>query len=441
MTIASDLPSRLNNRTALAIIVSIVFLEAIVVLVGLRLGSAPFIVEDERVYHQLAINLLDRGTLSYATAPPYQTSYWRTPGFPAFIALIYAVTGRSIYAVRAVQFAGLALSACLLFRFAKTFVPTPAALIAAVICATYPPLVFMAALYGSEIAAFPFLMLVMLAMIRLRQSDRRPVWQYVLFGLGISTLVMIRPVFGLIVFPMAFVAAGSSSLRRWLPRVAATGFGFALLVIPWLIRNSIGVGEPTGAGPSGWELYVSAQQWNGEISCKLLKPEFDVILAEFFRRNDIAAAKIRSTPSSDPRVSPLMRQELEVSRGYARDAGAVLKRTRLRDIPMRVAQRVYWLWSTTDTTPFKTHLWHRFVQVWHVLVFGAIAVGIVIARGSLRRHLFIWLLPLYVTALHFVFHVEGRYTLLARPMLFIYAGVALQQLAGRVQAQRSAGTG
>lgn len=59
---------------------------------------------DGKVYAQIARNILEQRVYSHATAPPYEPSIIRLPGYPLFIAAIYSVSGHfNNRAVRIVQ--------------------------------------------------------------------------------------------------------------------------------------------------------------------------------------------------------------------------------------------------------------------------------------------------------------------------------------------------
>jgi len=65
---------------------------------------------DAAVYHQLALNILARNPYSRDGAPPFRPEYQRTPGYPAFVATVYALAGPNPRAVWLVQaFLGTAL--------------------------------------------------------------------------------------------------------------------------------------------------------------------------------------------------------------------------------------------------------------------------------------------------------------------------------------------
>src|SRR5207253_7889702 len=114
---------------------------------------------------------------SSADAPPYEPAIERSPGYPAFLALVQTAAGRSPQAVRVVQFALLAVTACCLYCFALRFVPRSAALAAALACATYPPYWFLAACHLTETLATLLVVAALLAVLRaMEREDRASRW-------------------------------------------------------------------------------------------------------------------------------------------------------------------------------------------------------------------------------------------------------------------------
>ena len=63
-------------------------------------------------------------------------------------------------------------------------------------------------------------------------------------------------------------------------------------------------------------------------------------------------------------------------------------------------------------------------QLQFALLALLVLAGLVIRRRTLGRDWPLWLGAVYVTALHLVFHMEGRYSMPARPMLLVYAGAS-----------------
>src|SRR5438132_3830156 len=51
--------------------------------------------DDGRIYAQIARNVLEQHVYSHETAPPYDPSYIRLPGYPLFLAAVYSIFGHT----------------------------------------------------------------------------------------------------------------------------------------------------------------------------------------------------------------------------------------------------------------------------------------------------------------------------------------------------------
>src|SRR5437763_2392004 len=76
-----------------------VFLMLLVVAGGFRLAVAHWLPndapDDGRIYAQIARNVLEQHVYSHETAPPYDPSYIRLPGYPLFLAAVYSIFGHT----------------------------------------------------------------------------------------------------------------------------------------------------------------------------------------------------------------------------------------------------------------------------------------------------------------------------------------------------------
>lgn len=142
-------------------------------------------------------------------------------------------------------------------------------------------------------------------------------------------------------------------------------------------------------------------------------------------------------PRGPADMTVLARQEWYVSNGYTRDAAAKIRTVPVRRLLASAFPRLYWLWSTFDISPFQTGLIHRFFQLWHVFLIAFTLIGLSLCRRSLLQQAALWMVPLYLTALHFIFHVEARFTLPARPFLWIYVAVAIDRGIALLERQRT----
>lgn len=406
----------------------IVGVEAGILLYGMGLGYAKLEVYDYRVFEQLAINLIDHATFSMDEAPPYSTSLFRSPGYPAYISLIYILFGRSLIALRLSQFFLLWLTAWLLYLLVARFVDTRSATVASLICATYPPFVFAATLYVAHSLTLLLAVIIVFALVSLRGQVRPQLHYFLLVGLVLGLMTLARPAFQLVALPAVAAVVmwrGRYNMKRRLVEAAVMMLGFSLLLAPWIMRNNLISHNVSGVklvSAGGWSLYTSAQQYTGEISYRLLKPEWDVVIADFNRRNVEAVAVIPDQPA---KPSTQAQRELMVDAGFNRDALRKMRDVTPGQFLKSYVRRFYWLWSTCDLSPWQIGIFHQILQLYHVLLMGLALLGCFLMRKSLVTQALLWLFFLYQTALHIVYHVEARYTLEARLFITIYAGIAV----------------
>jgi hypothetical protein len=247
-------------------------------------------------------------------------------------------------------------------------------------------------------------------------------------------MTLARPAFALV---PVFFGAGlllecrGAPLRRRIVPVAVLVLGFCLIMVPWIYRNNTISGGASGVRvmTGGWQLYVSAQQYTGEVSCRLLHDEWvDIIVPEFNQRNQQVAQGMPDGPYRQALI------ELEVERSYLNAAGVKFKEVNPAQLLPNSLSRIYWLWSTSDVSPWQTGPFHRFVQAYHVLLAALGVLGLVLSRGFLLRQWPLWMFAVYQTLLHLVYHVEGRFTWEGRLFLCIYAGASMDWVLARLQA-------
>ena len=89
---------------------------------ALKDSSRLFVWADSVCYERLALNMLQGNGYSLAQASPYDPNSTMVPGYPLFIAGIYAVFGQSPYAVVIIQvILSLALIAGITWRGIRRF--------------------------------------------------------------------------------------------------------------------------------------------------------------------------------------------------------------------------------------------------------------------------------------------------------------------------------
>jgi 4-amino-4-deoxy-L-arabinose transferase-like glycosyltransferase len=199
----------------------------------------------------------DLSSIDYDPVRGAPTSF-RAPLYPAFLALIYFLTGSGagrFFAVRLIQ-AGLgALLAPLTFHVSCRLFPNtrPASVISAWIIACYPLLIIYPIGLATENLFFLLVLAAFYFLLKL-PNFQFPISDSLLSGLFLSLAALTRSV----ILPFA----GLAVLWVWFglkQKRAAILIALTILVViaPWVIRNSLLHHKPTGIESSlGYNLYV-----------------------------------------------------------------------------------------------------------------------------------------------------------------------------------------
>lgn len=197
---------------------------------------------DEIAYDDLARTMVTTGGYSDEGHP---TAY-RTIGYPAFVAGIYALAGPEPGRVRAAQAVLGAASSALLYGIAGG---GAVGLWAAGIWALYPPAILYTDLLMPESLFVFVLLLALLTWTRARTPEGGPIALGAL--LGAMTLIKAQAVLLLAALPLAAHALGRRP-TRWGLVIA----GAALVLLPWIARNTLRFGRPTLVTSVGANLLI-----------------------------------------------------------------------------------------------------------------------------------------------------------------------------------------
>lgn len=245
---------------------------------------------DGHAYHRIAVNVLSGNGVSMDEAPPYEPSRYRTPGYPAFLAVIYAFTGAHPLAAVSVQSVLGCLTIWLAYLLAQRTFGNRSACVAAVIVALYPALIY----YDSRLVregptALCMLALVVIATLGNVSRNRASI----AFGACLTFVSMVRPetvIPGALIGAIWFVRTGQ--WRRY-DRVLAIALPFLIVWSAWSARNYTHYGSISpverGLGPALW-FGVRFAEIGGddakEADRQLLKAQ-NVAIREGVSENDI----------------------------------------------------------------------------------------------------------------------------------------------------------
>lgn len=426
--------AHVGNATKIATaVVVIVLIEMVAVLAIGHRANAPVESGDGTDYHNLAVNLLQAHIYSRDAGPPLQPTMYRSPGYPLFLAGIYAVTGPSPPAVRISQFVLLGATAFLVYLLARRLVSERASEIASLICVTYPPFVASATYHLSETLAS---LVVVLALLLLYQTvtDSPRFGTALSAGAALGFLVLVRSFLALLIVLAVAMVLGRTRREHMVGKACqisvALVLGFALVAGPWMIRNirMANAFVPLGV-TGGLNLWQGAEQLRGRIGYRLSPSEWHYILEVSRARFAEAGLWTKEHPEQD--VPASIQTELHWDRLMMRQALADFHSVPTMHWLASVPIRVRFLWAATDRTTEPFTWWQHCVDAIHLLLLIATAAGIVLSRKSLLAQWPLWILAVCLSLIFVpVFSIEARYSLGARPALFVYAGVALARVFG-----------
>ncbi len=164
----------------------------------------------------------------------------RPPGYPAFLAAVFAVTGDSLRAAQLAQALLGTLAVGLVGLIAwQLWHKRPVALVAAGIAALYPLLALMSVSAMSEAVFVPLELGAVAASLRQREEPAGLRWA-VLAGVLTGLAMLTRTVGIVLLVPLALLVwsrAPGGTERRLAPAAVLVSMAF-LVVAPWTIRNA-----------------------------------------------------------------------------------------------------------------------------------------------------------------------------------------------------------
>jgi len=229
---------------------------------------------DTALYEDLATNWLKHHTYAMTVDNATLPADVRMPGYPAFLSLIYALTGHVGVAARtcvmlaqaAIDLLGCVFIACIAVYLLQTAFGSKnktaafrAGFWIAALCpltANYTAVVLTESI-ATCISAIAFCLLMHLAagcselftpIARLKASwDKTPEYWAALFGLSVGAMALFRPespIFLVSVwFSLAWFFSKHRELARWLKLALLSALFCAIALGPWAIRNAVTLHE------------------------------------------------------------------------------------------------------------------------------------------------------------------------------------------------------
>jgi 4-amino-4-deoxy-L-arabinose transferase-like glycosyltransferase len=398
---------RHDVRRLVAVFLVALTLRLIPILLTIDLGIA---LDDMFQYDALAESIrLGQGFTWYGGIPTAA----RAPLYPLFLAVIYTLFGRSFTAARIAQAVLSSSLPILTYSMGRRLFGERASLLAAWVVASYPMFLLYPLGLATENLFFLLVPLTMLSLMRAAETSNG--LQYVLSGIFLGLTVLTRSVIGaflVLILPWMWYYATSKreAVKNWLMILLPV----LVLTIPWSVRNSLLYGRPVFVESSlGFNLYLG---YHPEGS-----GTFDSHIAVAF----LERVGAFETPGleTEKDVDELgMREGLRfVREDPARTVGLLL--SKLSHF-LRLDKRVLlYFYSNNFLGELPAHFLLLIFLViclpW-VIVLPLSVPGMVLSDLTRDRAL-VYLLFVYLAAIHVAIMAEPRFHLVMVPMLAVFA--------------------
>ena len=412
---------------------------------------------DQGGYQQLGAAMARSGGefTRYPESPTFIPEVIRTPGYPAFVAVIYRLFGVSTMPVAIAQAFVFVLICFLVYALTARIAGPKAASVAAIMTALFPPLPYYGALVLTEVWTTFVLLAAMLVCLRAIQNGRTR--DFVIAGVLFSATTIIRPAFILLPFGLAAgmpILVPSERSRRRIGQWAALAVFAAITMVPWFTYNYVYLGRFTlsPAGGVGRGLWEGSWQgrWPGRAQNDLTKTaEQPISTDELDARVREIAASVGMAPDGmleyvhewrdirriwESPTDPMERARARVvaDQEYLR---AALEHIRA-DIPGWIIghfpRGAFILWASdipirfTDINAAPVFV-IRLIWLVQVVLLAIAAVGILtlLRRGRYAEAALITLPLLYVTGVHVPLLCETRQSLPVKPLVIALAAIAI----------------
>jgi 4-amino-4-deoxy-L-arabinose transferase-like glycosyltransferase len=412
---------------------------------------------DQVGYQRLGEVLALTGEFTrYPDSPTFIPEVIRTPGYPAFVALVYRVFGignqMALVIAQAFVFAALCV---IVFAIARRIVSERTALLAALLTALFPPFPYFGALALTELWTTFVMTLAMLAGWRAVQSGR--VAAYAVAGILFSLTTLVRPAFVLLPFFLAVavpICVPEHRQRRVLAGWAALSIAAIVTLAPWFTYNYVHLGRITlsPAGGIGRGLWEAAWQgrWPGRVQAALTDAATTAASPEERDRRAVAIAAEAGADPAPMRVyvhewrtihdlwdTPTEPGERIAARMVADQAYFNAAIDHVRNDPAghvwrRLTRGPFLLWASdipirhTAINSLPTIV-IRMIWLLQVVLLAAAALGAFhLVRIGRRLDAALLVLPLiYVTAVHLPLLCEARQSLPVKPLVIVLAAIAI----------------
>ncbi|MGN7382793.1 ArnT family glycosyltransferase [Paenibacillus sp. SAFN-117] len=207
---------------------------------------------DQLEYTKLAVQWLERGIYAYRDTAPNTLV---TPGWPAMLYVLYGLFGYdplepTLMIIRTLNCFISVVAIFFIYKLGTRLFHPLTGLIAAAFAAVYPSYIWSTSLILTEVPFLTVFTAFLFMQVKIIQENRPR--DHLIMGLLLGACVLIRPnVLPLAVVPYVFLWINHRQL--FLPQILRGAGAFALVMLPWWIRNAITFHEfiPIAKGEAG----------------------------------------------------------------------------------------------------------------------------------------------------------------------------------------------
>jgi 4-amino-4-deoxy-L-arabinose transferase-like glycosyltransferase len=409
---------------------SVVPLLAAIVLGALALRAIHLVsVQRETYFRDPSVTPDSSYTNAWAADPAFPghaEAYYVAPLYMEGLRLLYALIGPAPATARWLQIVVGSLNPLLLYWLVTRLRPGRAALLAAILGAVYPVIIFYEATTTKE-AIVPVVVLGMLAgLLWADGAGGGRARRWLLAGAGVGLVALLRP--NLLVFPPLVVGVillsrrGGLGLRRRVLCGAAFAAGVAVAVAPVTIRNLVVAGERVLVSNSGgFVFYLSNRAGAGATWTKVPDVRDDIAGEAEDSKRVAESALGRSLRPSEVSAYFFRRGWEDLRRNWAEAAGRAGERLLLVFNAIEVPNAEHFYFARQFSPVLKLPL------PGFGLLLPWAALGAWASRRNRPGTSLIHLYTLCNVAGLLAFCVTDRYRLLLAPCVIPFAGIGLDR--------------
>jgi 4-amino-4-deoxy-L-arabinose transferase-like glycosyltransferase len=361
-------------------------------------GNLMFLGTDDDNYRETAEILIKQGELTYAGWK--EPTVFIMPGYPVFLAAIFlAVGSTSWFTVRLVQVIISLVLVWFTYKLGEKLSGRQAGIIAAFICAIYPPNLTVPCFLLTEVIFTCLLLAALLAFIKAERTDSHT--GFALTGFILALATYFRPTAGLLPVVFGFyLFTRRLGIKKVFQAVFIMGATILLCLSPWIIRNYMIYKEFIPFTVSGGNPFLRGTYIDEKINEKFPWIEGQRILSD----------KAQMEYGKKRLINGFRTNFKAYLHWYAID--------KLKDF-----------WVNPYYYKELSYLPEAVVTYFHRLLLIAGGAGLIL--GLLQRKPIIWLFFLvsaYFTFVHIVYLTGPRYSYPVMPLVIVSAGYFLGKL-------------